>query len=735
MPSSGMEEWMKAQIDYSISSCSTRSREELKVAYNLRNGVRDTSEFAYLWEAYGTEFPASMKFIPVFQSIFNSIIGQEMLSPIDYKVGCNDKSTLDFMSKEKQEATLKEINYRLKKQLSDNIEHSIEVSKNPSTVKEEPANQFSQEEMSKMKDTFDNWIATVEIDTQDCIGMLTEKLHLKQIFNVMMEDLITSGEEYYQCKVIAKNKLPLFRALNPLNIYTSKSPNIKFIKELDRVVYKEMVPLVDVINLYGHLMKEEDLNDLTKEYQQMVSSGIDVYDLRMLDVADNRLDAAQNNLKQGYIEVNYVEFKANKKVTIEGLDEGDSYIEGGKSVKTKFKQFRFEGVRIRNNIYVAMGKSKYIQRSVDNPSKCHLTINGIHYNDRNGKPYSLVLNTKDIQDKSDIIYYHLDNLIAMSGSKALPVNIPDIPVWMGNNPQERVMKWLGMVKQGVAVFDYSQDGVGVGRFANYGDFDLTLGQSAKILIDMLGFLEETAYKVTGVTRQAVGNIAVSDGKATTERAITQTSIVTQPIFATHEMLKEAALTDLVNATRMAFQETGLSGSYVKEKGQRVFTTSAAFHLADIGVYITSSAENTKNLESFKSISMELVKAGQLDAETAIDTFTVKSLTQLKESIKAGLEMKKKDNTAQLQDQLKQATAQIDKLNKQLQSVDQSENELKKQELQIDTQKLAQDKELKEKELDQTDSFNKEKIELDKERVRLEGLQITYSNQSLEVKNK
>jgi hypothetical protein len=62
----------------------------------------------------------------------------------------------------------------------------------------------------------------------------------------------------------------------------------------------------------------------------------------------------------------------------------------------KFIMYRYEGVRINGNIYIPIGKVQEIQRSLTEPSKACLSVNGIFFSDRNGEPFSLVLATASL---------------------------------------------------------------------------------------------------------------------------------------------------------------------------------------------------------------------------------------------------------------------------------------------------------------------------------------------------
>ena len=65
----------------------------------------------------------------------------------------------------------------------------------------------------------------------------------------------------------------------------------------------------------------------------------------------------------------------------------------------EFVQYRYEGVRIGQSIYIPKGKSKNIIRSHDAPTKCSLSVNGLFLVNRDHTPQSLVLQCSTLQDK------------------------------------------------------------------------------------------------------------------------------------------------------------------------------------------------------------------------------------------------------------------------------------------------------------------------------------------------
>lgn len=80
------------------------------------------------------------------------------------------------------------------------------------------------------------------------------------------------------------------------------------------------------------------------------------------------------------------------------------------------KLTRHEGVKIGDEIYITRGESENVTRSISNPKDCTLSINGLFFSDKNGNPFSIVLNTMDLQDRYDLTIYYRDSLIASAGS-------------------------------------------------------------------------------------------------------------------------------------------------------------------------------------------------------------------------------------------------------------------------------------------------------------------------------
>src|SRR5690606_16706276 len=111
------------EVDYTIALCNDSTKEKIKKAYDLRNGVRDNEEFEYLWKAYGIEFPSQMRHVPVLKSMFDALVGQERLSSLNYTITSKDPDVLKTISNKKKKKIINEIRFRLKKNLQENLDY------------------------------------------------------------------------------------------------------------------------------------------------------------------------------------------------------------------------------------------------------------------------------------------------------------------------------------------------------------------------------------------------------------------------------------------------------------------------------------------------------------------------------------------------------------------------------------------------------------------------------------
>jgi hypothetical protein len=730
------DSYLKQEIDASIAACLTTDKEKLIDAYNLRNGVRDIEKYSYLWKAYGLEFPAQLRHIPVLRSIFDALVGQSIGRPFNHKISCSDTDSISYIFNQYRDNILEDINQFLLNKIK--AATMMSQGKDPGEVSR--AQQFLKE--IEKKYTNGSFKSDIEKYAETMKDWMIQRFKVKSMGTEIINDLVTAGQAYYQVKVLQVGKKPLIRIINPLNFFYTKGSETKWIKACERGVYKERIPVTEAWTLFGHKLTEKDQKRFVENWgKYIVGSDIEILDYKFGTLGSKHHFTLQKGMEIPMIDVSYVEWKANTRVAVSGIEESE--VEGvtaeqivNRKKRWKYRLDRFEGVRIGEDMYAGMGRSKFVVRDPDDKSNVSLTFNGACYNDRNGEPYSLVLKTDSIAEKIDILHYHAENLLAISGTRAIQVNFADLPVWMGENPIQRIMKWLGMVKQGIAVVDLSQTGAGVGKFANTGEVDLSMSNSILSIFQMLEYLESTAYKVTGVSRQAVGNINQNDGKGTSQLAISGTEVVTAPLFALYDEIMEQLLTDMINACRIAYAE-GLQGQLILgEAGQRIFSIKKGqFNLAHWNIHLNGDGTTQRDIENIKEIAHKLVDNQLIDAELSIDIVTLKSLSEIKERVKAAFASKKEDQAQLLTQELENFKAELDKAQKMIAQLQGKDLEIKQHELQLKEREIDADITMRNKELSQKTFIDSEEVDLERKRVDLEALQLSYgSTGNKEIRN-
>jgi len=111
-----------------------------------------------------------------------------------------------------------------------------------------------------------------------------------------------------------------------------------------------------------------------------------------------------------------------------------------------------------------------------------------------------------LQDKYDVLHFYRDNLIASSGTVGDFINIPTLPVVLGDSLAERLMKWKAYKKEGFALVDTSQEGqLNTGQAplnTLYNGYDDTIKVQAVQAIQLaIDSIELTASSITGVFRE------------------------------------------------------------------------------------------------------------------------------------------------------------------------------------------------------------------------------------------
>ena len=720
-------DYLIEQADRAISEL-VYDKIHLIKAYNYYSGIRDKMQFNHLEQNYGLGNPTSITFTPLVRKHIDALVGEFLSIPIVPKISCKDKGTLSNIFRDKQLEIAKVVISLIKDKLNNSIYSSL-IGEN------KPIDDYElKSQLDEIYDSIDeNFISNYEIAAQNIITYLMQSkdIDFKDKLKILILDLLISGESYYKVvKTSGETNIDI-KILNPLNVFVDRNLKSPYLKKSYRAVNREWLSKSEILALYEEYLTEEDLSEL--DSSSMDYSGNNY----MLVNAKNARTGAllSEGIMTGidavplYNEVPNLNLKLYPVYEVEWIDTEK---EDGKS-----KQFRYKCIRIGQDIYITLGKDESAVRSIDSPKECTLEINGFYHSSRTGKPYSLVLETADLQDKYDMLLFFRDNAFANSGSTGSWLDVAHLPDFLGNSTPEKLIKWIAYAKGGLKLYDTAQDGEMLNT--SFNSFDENIKAQTIQAFDLaLLRIEETASSITGVFRERLGGIEARDAVANVTMGMQQSYIITKQYYQLMELLTREMLIDSLNLCKKVYKK-GITGLLILGENRKQLFTALPEHFSttDYDIHVLDSVEIIKERESIKQLAIELSKNAQIDPELLIIVNSSKSLTELNSKVLKSIKRKKDENNQlqKLNEAYTQAQQQLKQIQSELQKASQQVEKLNEEKLGLDKQKLKQDYDLGILKITTDKDYKGEMTEIEKRRVELEALQLLDKNRNNdEIKN-
>lgn len=719
----------------------------LRKAYNYYHGFRDPEQFRSLEENYGLGVPTSVIFTPLMKKHIDVLVGEYLELEPDMKVTCKDDETCSKIQHDKQLKIDSEVFKYIQKYLQNAIINILLGTQQPMN------DPFLEKELERIKVDIENsYESDYEIAAQNIIEYIKHNrdLDIKNKLRELLIDLFVGGTIYWRTKPSGGKDNLRFDVLNPLDTFIERNPNSFFLNKSRRAVIRRWLTKEEILEEFG-----EDLTD-------------EAYD----KIDDYFADTTRSDFGDNYIYVNTMDSllengeKGNPKKTpgiLAGLEVHPFYPfnkmnESGWSLsrrlipvyecqwlefdKKKNRSILHEGIKIGEDIYITNGEPDYYIRSKSDPRSCQLNINGLFFNDKNGQPFSLISSTIDLQDKYDLLQFSRDALIGSSGTIGDWIDEAAIPVNLGVEMPERIMKWIAYKKNGLALYDSSQEGAQLMNTTFNGFDDTVKAQAIQAIQIAIDAVEAQASAISGVYPQKLGQIQEREAASNVKVGIHQSSLVTKQYFYMMDLVQREVFYDLLNLSKVVFKD-GLTGTIIL--GDRLIKTFTAlpehFTMTDFDIHLADSAESYQMMQESKQLNFELIKANQVDAEMALGIMTAKNATQLKQRLDKAIKLKKAENNmiGQLQQQVQQYDSQIKQDQKTISDL---QNEIKRLQSQVEANnqaKLQLDAkrvEIEEKEARDKKDFNDKQIEVKEKQLEAEIMQMwdgnPYNNQIRDV---
>jgi hypothetical protein len=585
----------------------------------------------------------------------------------------------------------------------------------------------------------------LEIIAEKGIKYLMARQNLRDIFNMGFEDKLVVDKEYYfvDWEEGMGMEDPVVRKVNPMGFYYSGDSQIEWVGDAEWAMEERYMSINQIIDEYGDQLSHTDLEKLKKRstyintrtgygygyYGNNYSATGGEYGTNNVDGCGPDTLYAGSEDYSNVIRVCSCYWQSSTKVRSKkspNPHKEDSYfthmLSDGETVKEDkgekevvgYKNDVYQVVVIDQNIFVDMRKRKSV-RSQDNYGRVELPFVGRAHNYYTKRPYSLVWAAKDVQILYNIIHYHKELWLALSGVKGFIMDKSQIPEGMS------MKEWMYQRKLGVGWIQSVRSGMNrQPSFNQFQNFDDSMGAGIQYLLAMLQHLETLASSITGVSPQRMGDIAPTDQVGTTEQSIRNSALVTEIIFYDHEQTKRRVLNRVINLCRRAWKK-GKKGSFVLgDFAQELLNVPEnVLERADYLVYATDSGKEEKALQDLKSFALAEQQKGMLTFGNIVKLYNVDNLRELEAKVEQyeELAMQRIQGDQQAQRQHEEKMKQMDSelkmmLDKQSEDSKNMMAQLEQAKFQWEQQKFMMDQQLKKYEIDTKNQADNKGMDLE-----------------------
>lgn len=629
------EEWGKRCVDAIIGreyGFNTRHF-DMKLSYDLVNSIFDEKDLHYVTNPYKVEdgFPAKLQNINIVRPKIELLKGEEISRHERLLVFQTDEAAIDALEEKKKQMLYEALSSYIGSEEDGQLE----------------------EELTKIQNYISrDYYNPAEQTANLTLKYLKEKLNLRDEFLKGWEDALIAGKEVYYTGII--NGDPIVERANPLLFSHDPDPSLKRIEDGDWQLYRMLMTPAAIYDRFYDLMNEGDLDELLKFAQgtdggQSISTGSNIntnyinystlgsspgvwpYDEQYKGVFLNVYHAVWRSWKKvGFL----TEVSEDGEVTTTTVDE--SYIASpDEIIKWDWINENWEGYRVGDKLYLGINPIEYQHVSIDNPNSGPLPYVGQMYNNNNTQGKSLVELMKPLQYMYIILWYRLELALARDKGKIFTADITQIPKSMGIDPQ----KWLHYLSSvGVMFVNPHEQGWGIpgregGRASSFNQFssiDLSMTQVIKEYIELMNKIEEMIGELCGVSKSRQGQIHQSSLVQNVRQEITQSSLITEPLFYRHNLAKRNVYNAVLNIAKHAWKLSGKKKiGHIFEGPERKFMDiTEEFLYSDYDVFVSDAAQEKYNLETLKQLYQPAMQNGAtlLDIATLM---TANSISEIK----------------------------------------------------------------------------------------------------------
>ena len=673
---------MQAYVSRSYFS-STQHKWALKKLYDYYNGHIDINDYKLITEPFGKKLEGDWSDVvnyPIIKPKIDLLWGEFSKRPKNFEVFVSNDDVTNQVLEEKNKVVLQSLEQMFVNELNaQGVETGMptEEVKKPEEVEKEFASSYRDKRA---------------ILGQNSLEFIYQYCKLQEKFHLAFFHWLISGE-VYSFKTIENNE-PYYEVVNVLDLDYDKDPDNQFIEDAEWVVRRKYMNPSSIVEFFY-----DDLGKTEKEQKELINK------IETIGRDTTAFSAASPNLYDGttpqniynrLVEVKHVTWRSKKKIGIcEFVDEFGQVQslevdelfkpnkEAGQEVEWFWVNEIWEGYLIGIDIYLRIRPIPVQRTSLDNLSKCKLPYNGRVLSAINSRNISLVILGIPYQVLYNSTMHRLKLAMAKMKDDMIQLDV-------GLKPKNMTIdEWL-LYGDATNILFIDRSKEGFRESSTHQSVLKMASTTIQTYIELLGFIKSEWEEVCGVTRQRQGQINTSETVGGVERAVVQSSLITEIYFALFDEFKEREYQGLLDYSKFAWIE-GKKTSFVQpDTGKIVYleVDPIQHSESEYGIFVAISG---KVLEKRKQLEGQLQNFIQNGAKPSmiIDVINSESFVELKTKMMYA-EQKQDEYAQQMEkmkaDQQKELVAmqneQADKLHQQkLEEIDRKgEWDLRKAEL-------------------------------------------------------
>lgn len=675
-------EWYTNCIDYVIDTgLAMNDRTEDEVKLRILRGDIPNSFYKKTLNPYNAtnekyqRFPATMRNLDIMSDIIRRYVSEYFKGVHEFIVGANNPDIVinkNAKLKEKiGELAQQAFQQEFEKAYQQAVQQAQQQGQDPNTVNPQDSMPDPEQFIKDFNEKYIDDESKQGQDMLDYIRSITQDniIYLSAFFN-----FVSLGECYSYCDIrgskIIKENVPVLEA------YPIPNGNY-FVEDHDMFARKMMLSYQQIMDMFEDNLDDKDKAFLETYYSQQSAHGgitrltYNQYFETYPDVCEKFNKEERELFKRDPInvydvntnlyEVWHVVWRGEAKrgiltyvnelglTTTRVVDEGYTLNKeaGDISIEWTYEPQVYEGYRIGTR-YTAIYPIKARPIAFNREGK--LPYNGImEVLPMMGK-FSIIKLITPYQIMRNIFAYHREMVIAKN--KMLILLLPESLI--ASNTEDKIYK---MAADGVLLVDDTED-ANSQKMANIRLLNANLGSYITELTNLMEATKLEAREMVDMNVQRYGDIAQSAGAATTQEAITRSSMGMVILVQMFDEFRKADYNRDLDYCKLAYID-GLDTSYWNELGQKKYIS------LDVDTFINSDYSTTvrndsKELDKVQQLRQWAFSAAQNgDLDMALAAITGDNVSQIKETVQKFTELKRQheEQMQQTEQMLKQEEIQ------------------------------------------------------------------------------